>query len=181
MGTQSRSVVTKSADDALQIKERLEAEERAYQTRLRDLLGEEKSAHLQTYMESRQSRMQVDQFRTQLTGADMLREDQVEPLIAALHAEQAQMQKDLEDNRETSSGQVDAPVWQRQYYERQVELMKGTHKRMHSAASGILSSSQLERLDAMLKRDLERHEAQLQMQRIQSKLDQPSGPPTAPH
>ncbi len=52
--------------------------------------------------------------------------------------------------------------------------MKAAHGRMHSAASGILSSAQLEKLDAMLKRDLERHEAQQRMSRIQSKLDSPA-------
>ena len=55
--------------------------------------GEDKSAQLQNYMESRQTRMQVDQFRTQLTGGDAFRDDQVEPLIAALQLERSQMQR----------------------------------------------------------------------------------------
>ena len=51
--------------------------------------------------------MQVDRFRTQLTGADMLRDDQVEPLIAALHVEHAQMQQELQEYRETLSWEGD--------------------------------------------------------------------------
>ena len=98
---QDRASVVTSADELRQQKERLEAEERAYQAKLRELLGEEKSAQLQSYMESRQTRMQVDRFRMQLTGADLLRDDQVEPLIAALHAEQAQMQQELQEYRDT--------------------------------------------------------------------------------
>ena len=155
-------------------KEQLEAQERAYQTKLRELLGDDKSAQLRTYMDSRQVRMQVDQFRTQLTGADALRDDQVEPLITALHQEQSQMQQDLEDYRTSFSADDNSEASQRKFSDRQVELLKAAHQRMHSAAAAILSSSQLDKLDAMLKRELDRHEAQQRMARIQSKLDPPS-------
>jgi hypothetical protein len=125
-------------------------------------------------MESRQSRMQVDRFRMQLGGAEPLREDQVEPLIAALHTEQAQMQKEMQEFQGTLALEDGKAGFGRQYAERQTEAMKAAHKRMHSAATGILSSAQLEKLDAMLKRDLERHEAQQRMSRIQSKFELPS-------
>ena len=154
-------------------KEQLEAQERAYQTKLRELLGEDQSAQLRTYMDSRQVRMQVDQFRTQLTGADALRDDQVEPLISALHQEQSQMQQELEDYRTSFSADDNSEASQRKFSERQVELLKAAHQRMHSAAAAILSSSQLDRLDAMLKRELDRREAQQRMARIQSKLEPP--------
>jgi hypothetical protein len=131
-------------------------------------------------MESRQSRMQVDRFRTQLTGGDMLRDDQVEPLIAALHVEQAQMQKEMQEYRDADVVKIGASESQLQYAERQAELMKAAHGRMRSAASGILSNSQLDMLDAMLKRDRERLEAQQRMSRIQSKLEQPSVVETPP-
>ena len=104
----------------------------------------------------------------------------MEPLIAALHGEQAKMQKEMEEYRETLSGESDAMASSRQLAERQTELMKAAHGRMHSAASGILSSAQLEKLDAMLKRDLERLEAQQRMSRIQSKMEQPSVVETPP-
>lgn len=173
MAWQELNMYMASENAPQQQKERLEAQEQAYQTKLRELLGNDKSAQLQNYMESRQSRMQVDQFRTQLTGADMLREDQVEPLIAALYTEQAQMQKDLQEYRETLSWEGDATASSKQFADRQAEAMKAAHRRMHSAAAPILSQTQLERLDAMLKRDLERHEAQQRMARIQSKLEPP--------
>ena len=180
MAMQDRTLVVTSEDGPRQQKERLEAEERAYQAKLRDLLGEEKSAQLQSYMESRQTRMQVDRFRIQLTGNDLLRDDQVEPLIAALHGEQSKMQQEMQEYRETLSGESDAMASSRQLAERQTELMKAAHGRMHSAASGILSSAQLEKLDAMLKRDLERLEAQQRMSRIQSKIEQPGVVETPP-
>lgn len=170
-----------TAEEIQQRNERRGAEKLEYQAKLRDLLGEGKSTQLQTYMESVQSRIQVDRLRTQLTGGDMLRDDQVEPLIAALHSEQAQMQKEMEEYRQSLSWEGDVTASARQVGERRSELMKAANQRMHSTASGILSNSQLERLDAMLKRDLERHEAQQRMSRIQSKLDPPSALPTAPN
>jgi hypothetical protein len=165
-----------TAEEMQQRKEKMEAEERDYQAKLRNLLGETKAAQLENYMESRQSRMQVDRFRMQLGGAEPLREDQVEPLIAALHTEQAQMQKEMQEFQGTLALEDSKAGFGRQYAERQTEAMKAAHKRMHSAATGILSSAQLEKLDAMLKRDLERHEAQQRMSRIQSKLDQSGAP-----
>jgi hypothetical protein len=174
MDWQSRNQSGENTPEEVQRrKENNEAQERDYQAKLRGLLGETKAAQLESYMESRQSRMQVDRFRIQLTGSDLLRDDQVEPLIAALHTEQAQMQKDLQEYRETSSAETDPTGSQRRFADRQTEAMKAAHRRMHAAATGILSSSQLEKLDAMLQRDLERHEAQQRMSRIQSKLDPP--------
>jgi len=150
-----------------------EEEMRAYQAKLREVLGEEKYTRLQTYMDSRQSRMQVDRFRTQLTGGDVLRDDQVEPLISALYVEQSQLQDDLQQYRETLGSETDQAAALRKLSERETELLKAAQGRMRSAASGILSSSQLDKFDAMLKRDLERHEAQQRMARIRSKIDPP--------
>jgi hypothetical protein len=177
MAWQEANMHMASEEASQQQKERLEAQEREYQAKLRDLLGEAKTAELENYMESRQTRMQVDRFRMQLGGAEPLREDQVEPLIAALHAEQSQMEKEMQESQGTMKPEGDPAAFQRQYAERQTEAMKAAHKRMHSAATGILSSSQLEKLDAMLKRDLERHEAQQRMARIQSKLEPPTDVP----
>jgi hypothetical protein len=144
-----------------------EQDEREDQDRLRKLLGDEKNARFQEYMETRNTRMQIDQFRPQFTGADTLRDDQVEPLIAALHVERAQMQKELNEYGATLTSD-DAS---QKYSERRIELMKAAYDRMHAAAAPILSSSQVKRLDALLKRDLERQEAQARMVLVQSKID----------
>ena len=177
MAWQEANMHMASEDPSQQQKERLDAKEREYQAKLRDLLGEAKTAELENYMESRQTRMQVDQFRTQLTGGDALRDDQVEPLIAALHGERSQMQQELEEYRASFAADDNSEASQRKYNERQTALLKATHDRMRTAASAILSQSQLQKLDAMLKRDLERHEAQQRMARIQSKLEPPPASP----
>lgn len=145
-----------------------EQDERDHQARLGELLGEEKRMRLQEYMDSRGTRMQVDRYRPQFTGADMIREDQVEPLIAAMHAEDRQMRELLGEYRETLDWN-NAAVSTRKFGERQVEELKAAHQRMHSAAAPILSGSQLERLDELLKREYERRETEMRMQRLQTK------------
>jgi hypothetical protein len=157
-----------------------DAQENAQRAKLDELLGEQKSAQLQTYMETRMTRMQVDQFRTQLTGGDVLRDDQVEPLITALHAERSQMQRDLEEFSRTLNQDTDPVGTRRKLMERETELMKETYGRMQSSAAAVLSGTQLQKLEAMLKRDIDRRVAQLQLSRLQSKFEQPgvTGTPT---
>lgn len=60
---------------------RYENMERERQDKLRALVGETKRARLQAYLESLPSRQQVDSLRAELSGANALRDDQVEPLI----------------------------------------------------------------------------------------------------
>lgn len=151
---------------------RAETQEKEYQAKLHAMLGAEKESQLQHYMETRQSRMQVDTFRTQLSGADALRDDQVEPLIEALQVERTKMRDELEKyQQENDVDGQSVDFWQR-YGERQSELMKDMHVAMHSSAGAILSSPQLQQLDAMLDRELQKQQARLRMAKIQNKLDQ---------
>ena len=127
-------------------------------------------------MESRQSRMQVDRFRTQLSSSDTLRDDQVEPLIEALHVERTRMREELKQYRyETPFGDGQSNESLQLQNERQLALMKEMHADMHASAATILSSSQLKQLDAELNRELKRHEAQMRMSQIQSKLESAGG------
>jgi uncharacterized small protein (DUF1192 family) len=125
--------------------------------------------------------MQVDTFRTQLSGADALRDDQVEPLIEALSVERSQMREELQQYRDTLNWDGQATDTWQLYSEQQVKLTKDMHADMHSSAAPILSSSQLEQLDAMLQRELQRQEAQMRLSRIQSKLDGANGAATQPN
>jgi len=162
-----------------QRQQRAEAQDAELRTKLQTMLGQEKTARLERYMETRQSRMQVDNFRGQLSATNMLRDDQVEPLIEALHAERSKMRQELQDYRDTLNWDGQATETWRSYGERQTELMKTMHAGMHSAAMSILSASQLQELDATLERELQRHMAQQRMQQIQSKIDRanPAGSP----
>jgi hypothetical protein len=154
-------------------RERAEEAQRVEESRLREVLGDSKFAQYQEYLASSPSRQQVSRLQSELSGADALRDDQVEPLIAAMHAEQTRMTKDLQAFHKSLSWEGDASAAMQKMSERQTEEMKASHARLRKAAGGILSFSQLEQLDAMLERDVARHKAQERMQRIQQKLDPP--------
>ncbi len=147
----------------------MQAEETAFQDQLRAMLGEEKHQRLQGYMESRSSRMLVDQLRGEFTGTDSLRDDQIEPLIAALHVEHAQARKALDEYR-NSLREKGHGNFSQLYNERETEELRAMHQRMHDAAAAVLTFSQIERLDAILERQLERHEQELHMNRLQRKV-----------
>jgi hypothetical protein len=136
-----------------------EQDRREDDAKLLGLLGEEKRARLQEYMDSRNTRVHVDQLRPQFTGEDSLRDDQVEPLIAALHVEHTRLRTEQQEYRTAISNE---PQPARQY-EREIELLEAAHDRMHSAAAPILSDSQLERFDTLLKRDFERQKLEMRM------------------
>ena len=155
--------------DYKQLQARIEAADTAHQAKLRELLGEQKYDGLQRYMESRQTRMQVDEFRNHLGGADMLREDQVEPLIAALHVENSQMRKQLDEYQTTLGWQGDPDEGARLVRTHAAELREASHSRMHDAAAAILSPSQLARFDDLLRRERERREMQERLERLQAK------------
>ncbi len=152
------------------VEDRARVIERDHEDKLRALLGEQKYAGLQRYMESRPSRMQVDTFRTQLAGADMLREDQVEPLVAALHVEQSRMRQELTEYQESLDWNGSGTDTRQLYSERERELRATTHLRMHDAAASILSPSQLAKFDDLLRRDRERRETQQRMEGLQAKI-----------
>jgi hypothetical protein len=158
-------------EDAQQQRALYEQDEREDQEKLAALLGPDKHARFQEYMESRATRLQVDQLRPQFTGNDLLRDDQVEPLIAALHVERARFEQELREYRESIS-RNDPQSWVKDG-EREIELRKATNERMHAAAAPILSSSQVKRLDDLLKRDLARREAEARMKVVQAKVDPP--------
>jgi hypothetical protein len=160
-------------ETARQQKEKAEADERAFQAKLLEILGPEKRQRYQDYIASSGTRQQVERLRSQLSGADLLRDDQVEPLIAAIHTEQSQMSNELQAYRETLSWDGDTSASIQKFAEHQTAAMKATQARIRTSAGAILSSGQLKQLDEMLKRDLARHEAMLRMQRIQSKLEPP--------
>jgi hypothetical protein len=164
-----------------EMRARHEAAEREHQDKLRALLGEEKRQRLQGYMESRESRMQVEDLRSALTEANALRDDQIEPLIAALHVERTQAQAELREYRDTLSWEgVNNESWQL-YAERKIELMKSMNSRMISAASSLLTQAQLDLLRQNLREDLAQVEAQQRMSLIQTKLSQANQSASTPN
>jgi hypothetical protein len=148
----------------------MQAEEAAFQDELHAMLGEAKHRRLQSYMESRSSRLLVDQLRGEFTGADSLRDDQIEPLIAALHVEHAQARKALDEYRNSLRETGHHGNFSQLYNDRETAELRAMHQRMRDAAAAVLTFSQIERLDAILERQLERHEHELRMNKLQRKV-----------
>jgi hypothetical protein len=153
---------------------REEAAEREHQVKLAELLGEHNRQRLQHYMESRASRMQVDQLRTQLPSTDALQDHQIEPLITALHEERARVRRELEELSESLDWRGDGVEAQRRYAERHLELLIANRQALGSSAGAILSRSQLETLDSMLLREIERHRTEQKMARLRATIGQAS-------
>jgi hypothetical protein len=153
-----------------------EAADRTYEESLENLLDEPLASRWKHYRDSLPTRMRVTQLRSQLTGADTLRDDQFEPLIEAMEVEQSQLRNELRRRRaEIESGAQWAQSW-RDYQEREIELFTETRKRVLIAASPILSSSQLEQLAAMYEREIEGRRSSLRMNQLQQKIIPPGQP-----
>lgn len=153
------------------LSDRIATAQRDHDAKLLELLGRDRFDRWQTYMETRGTRMQVDRFRTQLSGADALRDDQVEPLITALAAEQQQMRDEIDAYRESLSrdgGDADAS---RDFRARQIEITKAAHRRMLASASSILSTSQTRRLEDMLAADLAQRAMRERMESLRRKIE----------
>ncbi len=133
------------------------------------LIGADKLVKWKEYQASLVVRHQVRQFGAKLfAAAEPLREDQIEPLIAAIHAERVRASKVLSEYTASlvwSGGMESKSHAYRNT--RQLELAEAANKRIHEKASSILSPSQLTILDDILRRQFELEQAEYQMYRVQ--------------
>jgi hypothetical protein len=169
---------TSSSDTDLEaIRARIAAEERANLESLQKLLGERKAEQWRNYYSSLGTRSRVNQLQGQLSGVDMLRDDQVEPLISAIHTEVLQMKGEARDFRDSLDWQTDQLKSHQQAQEREIELMIVAQGRIRASTAAILSRAQQEKLDAMLEREIEARRSQQRMQRVYSKIDAANAAP----
>jgi len=146
---------------------RLEIEEaqRVEDADLAALLGEAKVPQWKAYQASLQTRYQVHQLRETLSAsAEPLREDQMEPLIAAIHAEQKQLNDEMADYNRTLPWSDDMGQSYSLRNERYAERSTAAIQRIHAEAASILSQQQLRSLDAMLQRQLDAQNARRRME-----------------
>jgi hypothetical protein len=170
------SVVDSSPEGLRQLKAANEAGELAWRQQIRERIGAQKQESWQRYTDSLGSRSRVDQLRVQLTGADALRDDQIEPLVSALHAERSKMREEIEQAQESMPWQSDNVEAQAQYHQRKIDAMRAAHERIHDAASAILASRQLDRLDALLRVELERQETLQRLANAARKVEAAEAP-----
>jgi len=156
--------------EGLEVAELVSREQREDEERLHAILGEELFPKMQDYIASHPSRNRAKQLRDRLAdGGDALRDDQVEPLIGALHAEQERLQQELQDLVSTLDPDVNASVQaSRKMEQRIMDIHKVSNRRIHSSAAAILSPRQLSELDAMLRSDFEVMQAQGTLRRMEA-------------
>lgn len=129
--------------------------------RLRAIAGDELFANLEEFVASHPSRNRTNQLRNRLEGSnEALRDDQIEPLIAAFHAEQTRLMKETQEYLEGQDHDNFSAELQRRRIQHIDSLSNASSRRIRTAASMILSSRQLAELDAMMR--VEREIAQAQ-------------------
>jgi len=136
--------------------------QRANDAEIAALLGEAKLAQWKEYQASLQTRHQVQQLRATLAaGPEPLREDQIQPLVDAMYAEQKLVKDELAAYTATLkwSGGIEGQSHSRRN-ERNAQLSAAANERMHTAAESILTQPQLETLDEMLQRQLDLQNAE---------------------
>lgn len=132
-----------------------ERRRQANSAELAALLGEDRAADWNKYMNSLSARAEVRALRVQLADSDFpLRRDQYEPLVAALATERTRHNADREHLR-TSLRDPTRPTPQEtiQYMTQRLELIEESLARRRRAAESILDSEQLRGYQAMLERE----------------------------
>jgi hypothetical protein len=167
--------VTTSGDSVEAFKQaqaRYEVFKREQHDKLRAAVGESKATKYREYIESWPSRRQVENLRSELGEANALRDDQVEPLIAALHVERTRMESEMTEFRESLDSSGDTERNTQRLSDRLTEQMKAMNARVVDAASSLLTNAQLAVLKDQLQHTLTQIEAGKQLEMIQSKLDE---------
>ena len=141
------------------------------------LIGAAKFSKFKEYQSSLSTRHQVYQLGAQLfASGDSLRENQIEPLISVIHKERQWVRQELSEYRSSMAWSGGMEELSEQYLnERQVELIKTAHERIHAGAQSVLSSGQLEVFDDLMRRERERNDAGLEVMRIFSEAVRPGG------
>jgi hypothetical protein len=129
------------------------------------LIGDAGVAKWKDYQASMPTRTQMRELRTTLAGTgEPLRAEQMEPLIAAVHAERKRLNDEiLEYRRNNPDGGAKAEL---RYTDQFPQRVADTHHRIHASAAAILSPQQLATLDSMLERLRLSEAAQIQMERM---------------
>ncbi|HLA74274.1 MAG TPA: hypothetical protein VK624_22425 [Steroidobacteraceae bacterium] len=127
------------------------------------LLGAANMTRLQEFRETLSSRTEVNMLRNELSaGPDPLRDDQYQPLLDIVHAEEQQMNRELQElyaGDPTASGKSHDTI--------QTELAVAANRRIVEAAKSILTSEQLATVQNVYRRQRAQMETQNTLSRLQ--------------
>jgi hypothetical protein len=149
-------------------------EERA----LRDAVGEAVVERLREYEASRWSRMKVDALRARAgKSGEALRAEQIEPLVALVHAEQQRADAELGRFNATLDWKDGvAPDTVLEVERRRLALAEDRDRRILREAAGLLSAAQIAQLEALLAEQIAAARARVQM--LEARLAVPRDAPT---
>jgi hypothetical protein len=141
------------------------------------LLGSAKAQEWQSYQKTMPARTQVRELSTMLaSSSNPLRQEQVQPLVDAIAAEQQRRSTELPRPAVRSAdGRPATPMDRTAMMEENLKRVEQYNQRMHDAAALHLSSQQLERFDQILKQQLEMQRANLSMMRARAAVEAHGG------
>ncbi len=150
-------------------KQKIQQAEQEQDVEIAALIGQAKLAKWKDYQASLPVRHDVYRLGAKLFAiGEPLREDQIEPLVSAIHSERKRVKQELADYTASlvwTGGMEEKSHAYRN--KRHSELTTAADSRIHAAASSILSPKQLGILDDMMRGERELQDARFQEWRAQ--------------
>jgi hypothetical protein len=139
----------------------MEERDRKADADLETLLGASNMIRLREFRETLGSRIEVNRLRSELSGgAEPLRDDQFEPMLGIVFAEQQRMNRELQDYY-TTGPTADGT------HSIQTEFAVAANQRIVESAKAILTKAQLTAIEELYRRQRAQMEAQDTITRIQ--------------
>jgi len=139
---------------------------------LAELLGPSNMIRLNEYQSSMASRSEVDSVRNELArGAEPMRMDQVDPMVALVSAEMQRMNQELRDAGSAFSDNVDPAI-----EARRTQIVVATNQRILDGSRSILTSAQSAGLEQLYLRQRLQMESQNELSRLQREAAQNGTP-----
>lgn len=139
---------------------------------LSEFLGPSNMIRLNEYQSSMASRSEVDSVRNELArGAEPLRQDQVDPMIALVSTEMQRMNLELRDAAPPSAEEADPAI-----DARRTQIVVATNQRILDGSKTILTSTQSAGLEQLYRRQRQQMESQNELTRLQREAAQASTP-----
>jgi hypothetical protein len=159
----------------------MQKQQRDNEAQIAALLGDAGVQEWKDYQQTLGARMQVKQLRSVMEGSsDPIRSDQMQPLVAAMAAEQRRAMESQMQNLRNNMGQRPALVGSQiqmtsgnrvAMIEQSLEQTVQNHERMRDAVAPYLSPRQLEHFDKYQKQQLDMQHASLRMMKLQAEAE----------
>ncbi len=148
-------------DDERALQSAMEERDRKADAELEVLLGAPNMTRLRQFRETLGSRLEVSRLRSELSGgAEPLRDDQFDPMLGIVFAEQQRMNRELQDYYNTGPT-ADGT------HSVQTEFAIAANQRIVESAKSILTKAQLTAVEDLYRRQRAQMEAQDTITRIQ--------------